>query len=155
MNLKKIELSRIFHGGQSKILMQFYFDEKLQAYVKKIVGVKYTLTYKGWCLPDGVQVVENLHKLFDGIAYLDCTKLQITAVYNSNCKTSLNSNHVNLLGITETVTAIKELKVVFNIDEFGNQFYPVKIALMAYDAQIRIFIQFMYNQTLITKVKKF
>lgn len=73
MTDKKIEVQKIFHREQIRLLICFTPDLELQSLVRLIPDAKFTITYRGWHIPYTKESINDFYRIFKD-------KVEITTV---------------------------------------------------------------------------
>ena len=68
-NKIQVDVSRIEHRGEERLLLLFPYDTSLINHIKTIEGRKYTKTYKGWYLPYDLSSLIKLRELNISFAF--------------------------------------------------------------------------------------
>lgn len=66
--MEKIRVERVFHRGQSRLLLTFPYAPDLSARLKTEMGALYSKTHKAWYVDDGPGQWERVHQTLNGLA---------------------------------------------------------------------------------------
>jgi integrase/recombinase XerD len=74
--MKTIVVKRALHKGTTRLFIVFDYDVELISLIKQIEGAKWSQTRKGWHLEDKEGALQELLKVFKGIAWVDYSRLK-------------------------------------------------------------------------------
>ncbi len=74
--METVELLPILHRGSEKILMVYPQLQRLEIVARKLKGIKWSRTYKGWYLPMSGENHRSIRQAFESVAILKETVLQ-------------------------------------------------------------------------------
>jgi len=97
--MKKVIFSKVIHNGESRISIQFPYDEGLIRLVKEIADARWSPRMRYWHIPDNVDTVPGLIELFRDYALVD-TGLLVEKASGSAFKCSE-------AGPADTLTAVE------------------------------------------------
>ena len=97
-----VELKPIYHRKQECIAIIFKQDNAINTIVKKIHGIKWSITYNCWYMPDTKQSYQVLQESLKNIATINSTAiLNKLQNQNSQINTAKADNKLTLLRIYE------------------------------------------------------
>lgn len=73
--MKKVIISKVLHNGESRISIQFPYDEGLIRLVKEIADARWSSRMRYWHIPDISNPVPGLVERFQGHAFVDASSL--------------------------------------------------------------------------------
>lgn len=75
METKTIQLERISHQKQLRLVVRFGFDDTLKQLVKQLEGALWSFSLKSWYVNDTPENLAKIYTLFNGKAEIDDTLL--------------------------------------------------------------------------------
>ena len=170
METKIIQIERVSHRKQVRLLVRFGFDDTLKQLVKQLEGALWSFSLKSWHVNDTPENLAKVYTLFNGKAEIDDTllvaivKLSAEAEEKINVFTSwLKSKRYSPNTIKTYVDAIKSfLKFYANkpiseitnqdVIKFNNEYILAKNYSASFQNQvvnaIKLFFKTVQNKTI-------
>jgi integrase/recombinase XerD len=137
--MQTITIEPAVHNGERRIKIVFSYDDKLISLIKKIPGSAWSRTMKCWHIPHEPNTLEDLLKLFKGIAWLDYSALKERKTANI----SQNEKHNLPIATEEDNAMISELKKWMEHRRYSSS------TVKTYCGAAMVFIRFIKPKTIV------